>query len=189
MGSPSHRAHDPERPHPLERLSRIEQLRWAGQRRKTRRALDALHLRILRAAAAGQASVHSLLSWDPAWSWDPGRRRDTGCSEESGCSGDSGYSGDSGGDGRRGPVRAVELEVGERRLVGLVSAEAEASLAAAIRSGPVRLVGAGRYGPYWTLNFQAAREVLIVLADRLTLWAGAGDPPGRRRVPALRAGL
>ncbi len=79
--------------------------------------------------------------------------------------------------------------MGERRLVGRVSAEAEASLAEAIRSGPVRLVGAGRYGPYWTLNFQAAREVLIVLADRVALWAGAGDPPGRRRVPALRAGL
>ncbi len=68
--------------------------------------------------------------------------------------------------------------MGKRWVLGRVCAEVEASLAQAIRSGPIRFVGVGRYGTYWTLSFRTALEALIVLADRVVLLPASGGLPG-----------
>src|ERR1700722_13306553 len=70
---------------------------------------------------------------------------------------------------------AVELLVGGRRLVGRASAVAVASLEAAIARGPVRIGGAGRYGPFWTLTFEGPGRPLVVLADQVALLPSAGE--------------
>ncbi len=159
------------RPHPLERLSWSERFRVVADRRRTRLGLDALQLRILRALAGRRAEVSAIGS-------PPG---------DSPRGGPARYGGWLAGSGV-GQMRPVEVSVANRRLSGRVSAEAAESLRVAMGSGPVVLVDAGRYGPYWTLAFATPLEVLVVLADWVVLRPGPGGTAGDQRLPALRAG-
>jgi hypothetical protein len=158
------------RPHPLERLTWSDRLRWARERRQILRAVDAFQLQILRSAADRGTEVYSVVA---PYLPDP---RPTDCRWP----------------GAR--LRAVEVALGERRLAGRVSSEALVRMETAVRAGRVRLVGAGRYGPYWTFVFDCleprghAGESLVVLADRVVLLPGAGGTATDRRAPALQFG-
>jgi hypothetical protein len=77
----------------------------------------------------------------------------------------------------------VELLVGGRRLVGRASEAALAGLGAAIARGPVRIGGAGRYGPFWTLTFEGHGRPLVVLADQVALLPSAGEVADGPRLP------
>lgn len=158
-------------PHPLERLTWSERLRWSHDRRRTLRAVDAFQLDILRGVADDGAEVYSVVVAGPLDARRAG----------------------SPGPGPAG-LRPVEVTVGERRFAGRVSAQAQVRMEAALRSGGLRLVGAGRYGRYWTFGFECletrgrAAEVLVVLADQVVLLPGAGGAATDRRVPALQRG-
>ncbi len=134
-------------PDPLDRLSRVERYRWRRNARTAERAHEAEQLGALRVLAVDRTEVH------PVVAAGPGRS----------LAGSSFTASPSAG--------AVEAIIGERRLVaGRVSRAAWATLmAAATGPEPVRLVGAGRYGPYWTLIFEGPGARLVVLANRLVL--------------------
>jgi len=131
-------------PDPVEQLSRVERRRWLQQMRQAQRAHEADQLAILHGLAAELAELGSVSTTD--------QHQVQGVTSAA-----------------AGPVEAV---IGERHLIaGRVSRAAWATLEAAVGKGrgPVRLVGAGRYGPYWTLMFEAGLARLIVLADRVVL--------------------
>jgi hypothetical protein len=87
------------------------------------------------------------------------------------------------GDGvETGPV---VFTVGERRLLGRVSVVARSGLERAMRSGPVRLGGAGRYGPYWTLSFTGIGAPLVILAARVVLLPRANGSASDHHGPVL----
>ena len=78
-------------------------------------------------------------------------------------------------------LRAVEVMVGERRFAGRVSAEAQVRMEAAVRLGVVRLVGAGRYGPYWTFGLRMPRGGGAGRRSPGCPGRPGGSAPGRRR--------
>jgi len=133
-------------PDPLDCLSRVERYRWRKNARTAERAHEAEQLGDLRGLAVDRTEVHPVVAAGPDRSL-------------AGSSFASPFAG------------AVEAIIGERRLVaGRVSRAAWATLmAAATGPEPIRLVGAGRYGPYWTLIFEGPGARLVVLAHRLVL--------------------
>ena len=66
-------------------------------------------------------------------------------------------------------VTVLALGVGGWRLVGRVAAWAGAVLEAAVASGSVQVVAAGRYGPYWTLSFNGREAPVTLLVSHLIL--------------------
>jgi hypothetical protein len=75
-------------------------------------------------------------------------------------------------------VSVLAVGVGGWRLVGRVAAWAGALLEAAVASGPVEVVAAGRYGPYWTLGFHGPAAPVTLLVSHLVVseaHGGAGD--------------
>ena len=141
------------------------------ERRRTRRGLDALQLRILRAAAGRRAEVycHQLGSGGR----HPPARRGTRLVRGPGV----------------GQMRPVELIVAERRLVGRVCAEAESQPAR-----PSRL----RAGCAWSAPAATGRTGRSTFAGRpAKSWSSSptgscccpAQADGRRpRLPALQAG-
>jgi hypothetical protein len=84
------------------------------------------------------------------------------------------------------PVSQVELTIAGRRVVGRVPLTALADLHAARGAGPLRLAGAARYGPYWTLTFNGSRAPLVVLADAVWVSGQAGGAGCDEAGPVLQ---
>ena len=78
---------------------------------------------------------------------------------------------------RRGHLSGpVVLRVGERRLgLSRVQAAVWETLRQATNDGEITLVGAGRYGNYWVLQFAGPGAPLAVLAERVRLLPDAGE--------------
>jgi hypothetical protein len=92
--------------------------------------------------------------------------------------------------GAVGAAGIVRLDLpGWWLLLAGVAPEARAALAAAARQGPLRLAGAGRYGPFWWV--EVAREdgghKIVTLSARLRMTPSQGGR-GRPRDPAWAGG-
>ncbi len=188
------------RPHPLERLSWMERRQWRRDRRRVNRAYEADQLRILRRVAATEGRVYSVVPVAPVPTPRSVPRTDPAAATLTAAGASqippppaplpSALALPIPPSGSRAQARAIELTVGERHLVGRISGDAEADLAAALLQGPVCLVDVGRYGPFWTFAFQWDSAYLVVLASGVTLLPGTrGDNGGEDidLVPALQA--
>jgi hypothetical protein len=167
-------------PDPLEQLSRADRRRWRQESRRVEQAYEAAQLQALRGLAASGAGVRCLSTIDRA---EPTYPQAGPTYPQAGPT----YPQAGPTYPQAGPTYpqagAVELLVDGRRLVGRASAAALASLEAAIARGPVRIGGAGRYGPFWTLTFEGPDRPLVVLADRVALLPSAGEVAARPRLP------
>jgi hypothetical protein len=186
------------RPHPLERLSWMERRQWQRDRRRVNRAYEADQLRILRRVAATEGRVYSVVPVAPApapTASSVSRPDPTPASVSAAIPSPpaplpSPLALPIPSSASRAQARAIELTVGERHLVGRISVDAEADLAAALVQGPVYLVDVGRYGPFWTFAFQWDSAYLVVLASGVTLLPGTQGDNGdedSNLVPALQA--